>query len=246
MEKSTEMSLRNHTGLQMSPIHARELLAAQKEFQPENQDTEAADLMRRQYIAEGDTLGTVPPPATAKGMAKTGMQAMTGLRPQVLVDKLGERLAFERSGTRLYDAMLRKCEGAGLPPGVTLEQLAHIRDEEAGHAELLAQAIEMLGADPTVQTPDAVATGVEGMGLMQAVNDPRTTPVQCLHTLLIAELADTASWELLIQLAEHCQQVELATRFRNALDAELRHAALVSDWYRSAVLQDVQLAATRH
>lgn len=44
-------------------------------------------------------------------MFKTTTAKMTGTRPEVLVDKLGERLAFKRTSTRLYEAMLMKTSG---------------------------------------------------------------------------------------------------------------------------------------
>lgn len=245
MDKPTPMSLQNHTGLQMSPIHSAQLLEAQRSFRPPSIDTGAADAIRREYVAEADALGSVPAPGTMRGMAKSGAQMLTGMRPQELMDKLGERLAFERTGTRLYEAMIRKCEVADAPGTMTLEQLRHIRDEEAQHAVILVQAIEMLGGDPTAQTPGAVATAVEGMGLVQLIGDPRTTPTQCLHALLIAELADTASWDVLIELAEQSKQTELVARFRQALQNENEHVERVSAAYRAAVLSDAELM-TRH
>lgn len=245
MDKPTPMSLQNHTGLQMSPVHSAQLLEAQRGFHPPSADAHAADTIRLEYIREADALGSVPAPGTMRGIAKSGAQALTGMRPQELMDKLSERLAFERAGTRLYDAMIRKCEAAEAPGTITLEQLRYIRDEEAQHAGLLIQAIEMLGGDPTAQTPGAVATGIEGAGLMQLICDPRTTPTQCLHALLIAELADGASWEVLIELAEQSKQTELVVRFGQALQSENEHAERVSAAYRAAVLRDAQLM-TRH
>ena len=38
-------------------------------------------------------------------MLKTALNKLVGVSPEVLIDKLGERLAFERTGTRLYDAL---------------------------------------------------------------------------------------------------------------------------------------------
>ena len=55
-----------------------------------------------------DPIGTVPLPGTVKGMAKTSVQKVMGRHPEVLIDALGDRLAFERTGTRLYDAFLGK------------------------------------------------------------------------------------------------------------------------------------------
>jgi hypothetical protein len=48
----------------------------------------------------------VPPPTSMKGMAKSALQALKGEKATVLIDKLAERLAFERTGTRLYETLI--------------------------------------------------------------------------------------------------------------------------------------------
>jgi hypothetical protein len=64
-------------------------------------------------------------------------------RLSVLLDKLGERLAFERQGTRLYEGFLQKL--AATPTehdiGPSREELRHICDEELKHFKLLQKAI---------------------------------------------------------------------------------------------------------
>ena len=123
-----------------------------------------------------------------------------------------------------------------------MDQLAKIHDDEARHFELLGQAIESMGADPTAQTPCADLTGVESMGLMQALNDPRTTVVQGLHTILIAELADNAGWELLIDLAQAAGQTELAEQFAAPLAEEQQHLEQVRTWLKQTSLAEAKLA----
>ena len=125
---------------------------------------------------------------------------------------------------------------------VDMDQLAKTHDDEARHFELLGQAIESMGADPTAQTPCADLTGVESMGLMQALNDPRTTVVQGLHTILIAELADNAGWELLIELAQAAGQTELTEQFAAALADEQQHLEQVRTWAKQASLAEAKLA----
>ena len=71
-------------------------------------DGQALSVTRVEYIALADPLGSVPPPATLKGAAKSGAKMLTGNRPQAFIDKLAERLAFERGGTWLYDAVYAK------------------------------------------------------------------------------------------------------------------------------------------
>src|SRR5690606_21457866 len=124
-------------------------------------------------------VGSVPIPATPKGMLKSAMEKMVGRHPETLINKLGERLAFERSGVRIYESFIEKCEsatndGKDVSP-VPLERLWEFRNQEAQHFRLLKQSIESLGADPTAQTPDADVIGVSSMGLMKAIMDPRTS-----------------------------------------------------------------------
>lgn len=210
----------NRTGMQTSPALSKEMMDnAELENTELGAGTDGAALaeMRAEYIREADPIGSIPPPATAKGALKSGMKMMTGNRPQAFIDKLAERLAFERGGTRLYEAAIAKfSEHSGELPGVTVSELTQIRDEEASHALMIKECIEKLGADPTAQTPSADLVGVETMGLLQAVTDPRTNLAQTLHAVLAAELLDEAGWETLIALAENMGQKDMVARFREA------------------------------
>lgn len=72
-------------------------------------------------------------------------QMLKGDSPHILLDKLGERLAFERTGARLYDALITKCEAmlAG-DISMTINDLQQIRADEARHCMLIADAITTL------------------------------------------------------------------------------------------------------
>jgi len=241
MEQHTPLGM-NRTGVQMSPMDTEEMREVTD--LPEA-DMEAAEASlasaRRPYIEASEGLGSVPLPGTVKGTLQSAKQMLTGKHPQVLIDKLGERLAFERSGTRLYDALLMKCEAAGsaLPEGA-IDRLRHFRNEEALHFSLVAEALERIGADPTAQTPCADLVGVEGMGLMQAMNDPRTTVPQSLHVILDAELLDNAGWEMLIDLARAVGEDEMADRFEQALQQENEHLREVRAMVEQLTLNDAK------
>jgi hypothetical protein len=141
--------------------------------------------------------------------------------------------------------LLRLASEPVLPGGMTPALVKEIRDEEARHFALCVEAIESLGGDPTLQTPCADLTGVQGMGLMLAMNEPRTTLSQALQTLLAAEVIDVASWELLIDLAEQLGRTELATRFSDALTRENEHVARVTSWLRLSLQSDLSLSGNR-
>lgn len=227
----------NKTGIQMSPFSTSAMLdqiGAPLRGTPGDQ-TELLH-MRELYINEAEGIGSVPMPGTIRGVVGMGLHMLKGEQPQVLLDKLAERLAFERTGTRLYDALLTKLdvivEGR---VSITHEQLASIRADEARHMLLVKEAIEALGGDPTAQSPSADVAGVEAMGLVQVLSDPRTSLAQSLHAILTAELSDNAGWEILIALAWHRDQGELVERFSEALQLERRHLDLVQTWYEEAI-----------
>jgi rubrerythrin len=165
-----------------------------------------------------------------------GVAMLKGDSPQILLDKLGERLAFERTGTRLYDALITKCEVMlDDQISMTIDDLAGIRADEARHFLMLSDAIESLGGDPTSQTPSADMVGVEAMGLVQVLNDPRTSLAQSLHAIVTAELSDKAGWETLIALADEHELSDMVNDFTLALDQEREHLALVQTWYEEAI-----------
>jgi rubrerythrin len=237
MAQQTEHLGMNRTGVQMSPIDTAAMQdSVNAPIRGVPGDERALLDAREAYIADAGDIGSIPVPGTLAGAVSMGMHMLKGDRPQILLDKLGERLAFERTGTRLYDALLAKCDVLqNGPAGMTREHVADIRRDEARHFLLLKDAIESLGGDPTAQTPSADVTGVESLGLVQVLNDPRTSLAQSLHALLTVELADRAGWETLIALAGEANQDDLVAGFTLALEDEHRHLALVQGWYHEAI-----------
>jgi hypothetical protein len=254
----------NRTGAAMSADGTRAMLDASAELTPpEAIDVGLMKASRMQYIAEADTVGSIPPPTSIKGVMKTGIATIKGGNPSILLDKMAERLAFERSGTRLYDALITKYEalsgnGAGLPDvadvikedkdGETVlhakgesaaQTLARIRNEELAHFKLLSESIASLGGDPTCQTPCADVMATASMGFMQALTDPRTTLAQCLNVMVGAELVDNAGWELLIQLADEAGEGDLAGNFLGALAEEQEHVLIVRTWLENLMTDAV-------
>ena len=230
----------NRTGVQMSPFDIEDMKAASSSGAAPSPagDATAIAALRSSYITEADPLGTVPAPGTVTGALKTGVSLMTGHLPQILLDKLGERLAFERTGARLYDALVTKVtalEQDGTPT-IPRDRLLQIREEEARHANLITDAIRALGGDPTSITPSADVVGVESMGLLQVVTDPRTSVAQSLHAMLVAEMTDNHGWESLIALTEAQNHDRMAADFRNALDEERSHLQQVQTWVEEAML----------
>ena len=237
MAVQTEHVGMNRTGIQMSPIDSRAMQDAERTLAGVDHGDESAMAdMRSDYIINADALGSVPLPGTFTGAFNMGVHMLKGESPHILLDKLGERLAFERTGTRLYDALITKCDvmlNGNI--SMTIADLEQIRADEARHFLLIADAIDSLGGDPTSQTPSADLAGVESMGLVQVLNDPRTSIAQSLHAIVTAELSDKAGWETLIALADEHDLVEMVDDFTHALNQEREHLALVQTWYEEAI-----------
>lgn len=186
-----------------------------------------------------DPIGSMPPPLTLKGMAKTAIARIKGQRANTLLDKLGARAAFERSGTRLYDALLSKYDAFGtFDGGPSRAELELIRGEELAHFHLVVEAIEALGGDPTAVTPSADRDGVMSMGLVQTLSDPRSSLAECLEAILVAELVDNDCWTTLISLSDELGQKSLAEVFERSLAEEVRHLASVRQWLAAFIKLD--------
>lgn len=294
MDKSTPSAKlgKNRTGMQMAPLHGSSMVDYATDMGRETpRDHGEFEQVHRTYVEEADTVGSVPVPGTFSGMVQAGSAKLMGMRPESLVDKLGERLAFERGGTRLYDAMIMKVmslqdKGNGSASGglsstgskasksskarvstlasrdnpdtdayealdtegnmqasdsrVDLATLQRIRMEEQAHMNLVKEALEELGADPTAMTPCADVVGVTSMGLIQTISDPRTTVAQSLNALLSAELTDHAGWELLMEVAEELGHDEMAVRFSVAATTEAEHMTLVREWLRTELMNETR------
>jgi rubrerythrin len=180
---------------------------------------------------EAGPIGTMPRPATLTAAAKQAVRAAVGEKLNVLLDKMAERLAFERTGTRLYEGLLLKYDlGSGFSGGPRREELLQFRDDEATHYRLLEHALEELDADPTSLTPSADLTAVASSGIMAVIADARTDLAECLEAILIAELADHDAWERLKDLAEGLGHSELAEQFERCRGQEERHLEAVRRW----------------
>jgi bacterioferritin (cytochrome b1) len=229
----------NRTGIQTAPELAEELIEGANGAPPSSEGgIEDIAEYRGEYITEGYPIGSMPMlPVSEEAEAEEEEVGMA-----VLLDKLSERLAFERMGTRLYEALLNKVEMLGeSDPGPTLEDIEHIGSEELEHFLLLNRTIEDIGGDPTVQSPCADVAGVASMGIMQVLTDPRTSLPQCLQAILTAELTDNAGWELLIKLADNLGHDEMKAEFEEALAHEEEHLQNVRAWLSECVLEAAEV-----
>jgi rubrerythrin len=237
---STEMDL-NRTGIAMAPRLKDAMIAGAESITPTTDGAQEAAALRTEYSREAPAVGTTPPPASAKGVLKKGAKMVTGKQPMVLSDKLGERLAFERTGTRLYESLLVKFDSEGSwDGGPTRAELELIHDQERDHFEMLRETIEQMGDDPTTITPSADIAGVAAEGVLKVVADPRSSLVESLEAVLVAELTDHEGWEVLIRIGDRFGQDDLVQRCRSALREEDEHLRLVREWLSNAHEQQVR------
>ena len=238
LSDSKQEILGNRTGIMTNPELSIEMIEGAKQATPSSQGdaTELASV-RSEYIEEGVPIGSSPIMVEVSEDGESVGQ-FDGLA--VLLDKLGERLAFERQGTRLYEAFLQKCESLTLEDasGPTIEELRHICEEELEHFHLLQNAIIALGGDATVQTPSADVAGVLSHGVMQVVSDPRTTIPQTLQAMLTAELVDNDGWQMLQDLAAELGQDDLEEQCGKAYEEEQEHLEKVREWLTSMTMDE--------
>lgn len=227
----------NRTGGAVSPENLKATLEGARAATPQpGFDLTAMEAIRSSYSSQAEPLGTVPPPPSLKGKAKAGLEKMKGNAPTVFIDLLADRLAFERTGTRLYEALLVKYDAADVQPGgPTREELLHIHEEELEHFGLLMDCLKIMGADPTVVTPTADADGVASQGAMQVLADPRSTLTECLHVMHMLELVDNDAWETLAELADKLGHGKMAEQFRTAFAQEQDHLRMVRGWLKNTI-----------
>jgi hypothetical protein len=97
--------------------------------------------------------------------------------------------------------------------------------------------------DSTAQTPAADVAGVQSMGLLQVISDPRTSVLHCLDSLLIAELTDRDGWVMLRRLAESLGHSDMLGDFDRAIAEERTHLDSVRRWTQERVEAEAKRAS---
>lgn len=226
----------NRTGIATSADAARRMIEGTTEFPPDAAgDERRISDVRELFAKEAEPLGSLPPPPSLQGMVSTAVKAVKGARPTQFIDKLGERLGFERTGVRLYEALISKYNTyGGFDGGPSLGKLQENMLEEHSHFTLLTNVLTRLGADPTVMTPSADLHATMTKGILEVMVEPRTSFVQCLEALLLVELADNECWESLIEMARQSGEESVVEAFEVALAEEADHLEDVRAWLAAA------------
>lgn len=214
----------NRTGLSRVPAMREAMLQGTEEFKPTSRgDGSMIVSIHEAYARASGVLGSVPRPEDGRGE----LDEMYVL----LLDKVGARLAFERAGTRLWEAVIEHFDNDETLAGrVRRSDLEEIRAQELEHFEMLQEVIEMLRGDATAVTPSADLEAVLGQGVGAVLGDPRISFSQALEAILVAELLDHDQWEILVDLARNLGETSLEERFRRALAEEDAHLEKVRIW----------------
>lgn len=209
----------NRTGL-ASASGRRGMLDMPHELGPTSRGSaDEIAAVRRRYAVESGPPGTMPREPHVPG------------EELLLLDLLGARLAFERSGVRLYEALIAKHDAYGaFVGGPERRDLVQLRDEEHAHARLLDGEITQLGGDPTAVTPCANREVVAGRGLADVLLDPRTSLLDGLETMTLAELADHEQWVGLVDLVRGLGREDLVRAFLAAQATEDEHLSKIRSW----------------
>jgi len=230
VKNSIEMGL-NRSGLATAPRMAPQVLQVPGMTPKSSGDARVIANERVSYSKDAEPAATMPPPGTLKELAKTTVKLLKGQKSMVLVDKVAERMAFERGGTRLYEALLSKLDAFGSwEGGPQRADLESIMRDELTHFHFLAEVMGMLGADATAVTPSAEVHDLLTSGLRMVLADPRTDLRTCLEAMLQAELVDNDCWQTLMKLAFAYEELQLAERFQRCLEEERVHLNRVRSW----------------
>lgn len=233
----------NRTGVGFSPKLGRELIEDALSHGPSSQGDESTmNELRLPYAKRGASIGSLPDIASTR--ARKGEQReLSEAQIRVVLDKMGERLAFERAGARIYEGLIFKFRSApkeAAANGGALSRLEQFHREEVQHVAMLAEIIGQLGGDPTAVTPAASIQGVLSIGIPEVVLDPRTTFEQSIEAILLAELADSHGWTSLVELAQSLGLSSVAERFEAALAEEEVHLEQVRHWVRQGMLAKIK------
>jgi rubrerythrin len=156
------------------------------------------------------------------------MSELAAMNKDKVLDLLNERCAFERTGVKLYDSIIGKMkQSADAQITKMLDQMQEHRDQEKEHEEWLEEQIRALGGDPHAKTDKVQLIEKESRGIEAVILDGDPEIPHLFHALLVAELADNAGWDLLVELADEADDDKAKRAFKKRLHEEEEHLIFV-------------------
>jgi hypothetical protein len=142
-----------------------------------------------------------------------------------LVELLRERLACQQACIRMYDALLAHLATEEPAIARIAVRVQLHRDEEEAQTVWLGQELRKLGADLSQASARAELVQRELKGLEEVALESGAIASQKVHALLVAELANEASWALLAELAIAAGDEPARLEFEERRLCENRHAS---------------------
>jgi bacterioferritin (cytochrome b1) len=144
-----------------------------------------------------------------------------------VIDVLTERLAFERSGVKLYERVIGVMRSSKDPNMERmLGPMVEHQTQEKEHEEWLEAQIRTLGGDAHGETEKSRLITRESQGIEAVIKGDSQLP-HLFHALLAAELVDNAGWDLSVQLADEAGDREAKRQFKKRLREEAEHLLFV-------------------
>jgi bacterioferritin (cytochrome b1) len=184
-----------------------------------------------------------------KPRGEGAMKELAAKNKDKVIDLLNERLVFERSVVKLYDAILANMAGSNVPEIARMApEMKEHRDQEKEHEEWLEEQIRALGGSAHQRTEMSDLIEAESSGVEKVVTSDKNL-VHQMHALLTAELVDNAGWELLLELADDADDRDARREFRRRLHEEEEHLhfvrrAVIAFQRRSVLGQSTPLPAS--
>jgi bacterioferritin (cytochrome b1) len=152
------------------------------------------------------------------------MDKLADTNREKVIDLLTERLTFERAAVKLYDRILEKMrESEDQQITKMLDPMLEHRDQEKEHEEWLEDQLRAVGGDADGETESARLVETESEGIEKVILEQRSSLSQMFHALLVAELADNAGWDLLVQIADEADDNSAKRAFKKRLHEEEEH-----------------------
>jgi len=158
----------------------------------------------------------------------------TWVHPTWLLDKVSERLAFQRRGVQLYNELLRKLDTVGsFKGGPNSSELHDILSDENRHLLMLTDTLNELRGTSAV-SPNTADMGTSlSDSVLTMVTDPGTSFLQSLEAIVVTELADGEAWPLLADLARAAGEDIFAHQCDRARLNKERHLRKIRRWIRA-------------
>lgn len=155
----------------------------------------------------------------------------------IYIQKLADRLAFERGETRLVSLAINRLERAkSAVPSRAISVLQINQSHDETHAELVRKIL--LSLKPEALDSWRLFDGVNRAyrGFFDVLVSPHSDFLRIFQILYFAKLASNGEWEVLIDLTRKFNGAEASRPFKEALAQERQHLTEIKQIYYQLVV----------